>query len=104
MVVPMLAPKITPMACANVISSALTIPTTMTVVTELDWMILVMRAPTPQATKRFPVMALISFRIRLPATACIPSDMFFIPSRNMPNPPSTSKAILAIRWDSIHSP
>jgi hypothetical protein len=36
MVVPMLAPKITPMACVSVIIALLTSPTTMTVVMELD--------------------------------------------------------------------
>ncbi|OPZ96689.1 MAG: hypothetical protein BWY71_01857 [Planctomycetes bacterium ADurb.Bin412] len=100
-VVPILAPSITPMACVKVISSALTIPTTITVVTELDWMTEVMMAPIPQATSRLLVTALISLRILFPATACIPSDMFFMPSKNIPSPPITPKTIFKMISNSI---
>ena len=47
-------------------------------------------APTPQATKRLSVTVLINFRSLSPAIACIPSDMFFIPSKNNPSPPMTA--------------
>jgi hypothetical protein len=50
--------------------------------------------PTMMAKKRLPVTVLISRRRLLPATACIPSDMDFMPKRKMPSPPINSPA----RW------
>ncbi len=89
-VVPMLAPMITPIACVSFMTPLLTNPTTMTVVIELDWTTQVTMTPTSSAKKRLPVTAPIIRRRLLPATACIPSDMFFMPSRKMPRPPINS--------------
>ncbi len=52
-VVPILAPIMTPTACVNVSNPALTNPTTITVVAELLWIIAVMAAPISTATNRF---------------------------------------------------
>ena len=92
----MLAPRMTPIACRNVITPALTKPTSMTVVTELDWISDVTAAPVPQAINRLSVTALIILRSRLPATACMPSDMFFMPSRKIHRPPTTQDAISTV--------
>ncbi len=40
------------------------------------------------ATTRLSVARLIQRRNRLPATACMPSDMFFMPNKKMPKPPT----------------
>ena len=82
------------MPWVNVMNPALMNPTTMTVVTELDWTRQVTRVPTPQALMRFSVTEAISLRSRSPAMACSPSDMFFMPSRKMPRPPITLKPML----------
>ena len=84
----MLAPMITPMPCANSMTPLLTNPTTITVVTELDCTTVVTTTPTIVAAIRLFVTALIMCRRPAPATACIPSDMFFMPSRNSPSPPT----------------
>ena len=94
--VPIFPPIITPIACLSVMTLALTIPTTITVVTELDWIIPVIAAPTPQATMRLSVTLLINFLSFSPAIACIPSDMYFIPRRNNPKPPTTWTIIFRI--------
>lgn len=94
MVVPMLAPIMTPTAWDSSITPLLTKPTTITVVTELDCTMQVTSTPTVVANKRLLVTAPINLRRLLPATACIPSDMFFIPSRKIPRPPTNSKIIL----------
>ena len=93
MVVPMLAPMMTPMAWRRAMKPLLTSPTTITVVTELDWTQQVTKVPTVQAISRLSVTALIILRKRSPATACMPSDMFFMPSRKMPSPPTTVNRI-----------
>ena len=76
-------------------------PTAMTVVTELDWMMLVTSVPTPVASSRLLVTELISLRSRSPATACNPCDMFLMPSRNMPNPPRAPNSISRTRFEFI---
>ena len=63
----------------------------MTVVMELDWTTQVTKMPTTTARKRLFVTAAIMRRKLLPATACIPSDMFFMPSKKIPNPPISPK-------------
>src|SRR5690606_18095161 len=68
-------------------------PTTMTDVMELDCTTQVTTVPTMTARNRFPVAALIILRSPDPATACIPSDMCFMPIRNRPRPPTNSEAI-----------
>ena len=54
-VVPIEAPRITPMVCTSVIMPASTKPTSMTVVALLLWMLTVTRMPTMAAKRRFPV-------------------------------------------------
>ncbi len=87
-VVPMLAPMITPMACDNCIAPLFTNPMTITVVIELDCTTQVTTTPTVVAKKRLLVTAPIILRRLEPATACMPSDICFMPSRKMPNPPT----------------
>ena len=55
-VVPMFAPKITPIAWLNVRISAFTKLTTITVVAPEDWMIAVTHIPQRRAVKRLPVI------------------------------------------------
>ena len=55
-VVPMFAPKITPMACVSVKISAFTKLTTMTVVAPEDWMTAVTPIPVRTAASLFPVI------------------------------------------------
>ena len=78
-VVPMLAPMMTPMDCARVISPAFTKLTTMTVVALDDWMSAVMRIPVSTPITRFLVMAARMLRRRSPANFSRPSDIVFIP-------------------------
>ena len=78
-VVPILAPIITPAACARLISPAFTKPTTITVVALLLWITAVTMAPIPTPNKRL----LVTFsRIRFspsPAAFSNPSPINFIP-------------------------
>ncbi len=55
-VVPMLAPKITPTDCCNVKRPAFTNVTTITVVAPDDWITIVMKRPVKRPLKRFPVI------------------------------------------------
>jgi hypothetical protein len=66
-VVPMLAPKITPMDWTKVIRPALTNETTMTVVAEELWINTVMKIPVRTATKRFFVIIFRMFLSLSPA-------------------------------------
>ena len=81
----------TPTACIKPITPLLVKPTTITVVMELDWTTQVTMVPTKMANQRLPVTVLISRRKLLPATACMPSDMCFMPSKKMPKPPTNSQ-------------
>ena len=94
-VVPMFAPKMTPIACISVIRPLLTNPTTMTVVAELDWMMQVTPMPTRMPTSLLSVTAWIQRLSLLPASACMPSERSFIPRRKMPRPPRTVWVISA---------
>ena len=67
-VVPTLAPRMTPIDWLSVSNPAEMKPTTSTVVTEDDWMTAVMRAPAIAAVKRFLVSRASSFFMLLPAT------------------------------------
>ena len=79
MVVPMLAPMITPTAWDRFNTPALTKPTTMTVVAPLDWMIAVINAPNATARNRLLVSIPRKLLILLPAVFCMPSAMIFMP-------------------------
>ena len=87
MVVPILAPMITPTACVRFRTPALTKPTTITVVAPLLWIIAVIRAPSATARSLLFVSIPRKLLILLPAVFCIPSAIIFIPYRNIPRPP-----------------
>ena len=100
-VVPMLAPMITPKACMMFISPMFVNPTTITVVIELDWTMHVTSVPIPTAMNRLRVARLIIRRRRGPATNCTPSDMYFMPRRKMPSPPMACSSTLSSKLDVI---
>ena len=81
MVVPMSAPKMTPMAWDRDIMPAVTNPTSITVVTDEDWITAVMLAPVRSPETRLLVRRpRISF-MRFPATAFKASDIWSMPKR-----------------------
>ena len=86
-VVPMLAPRMTPMAWWRFISPALTKPISMTVVAEEDWMRAVIPAPEATAVNRLAERASSTFLTLSPATCWRPSDMVRMPKMNTANPP-----------------
>ena len=87
-VVPMLAPKMTPNDWYRFSSPALAKPTTITVVALEDWMMLVTSVPQAVAAKRLAVAMPKSWRIFSPDTFCRPSLIIFIPNRKMAKPPN----------------
>ena len=95
-VVPTFAPMMTPMAWCRSIRPEFTRPMTITVVMEDDWTRHVTPVPTPVAMMRLSVTALIILRSLEPAIACMPSERFFIPMRNMPRPPMIEKTMSEI--------
>ena len=72
-VVPMSAPRITPIVWRSVRRPADAKPTSMTVVALDDWRIAVAPAPTASALRRFPVRVERMCRSRVPAARCRPS-------------------------------
>ena len=94
MVVPIFAPQITPIACCSSIRPALTNPTTITVVTELLWIVHVTKIPTATAIRRFAVNALTACLSLSPAIFCRESDMACIPYMNNPSPPIVLKIMV----------
>jgi hypothetical protein len=89
MVVPRLAPMITPIDWIKVSRPALTKETTSTVVADDDWTSEVVKKPVKMPLKRFPVMVDSAWRMRLPASRCTASDRIFIPNRKTPRAPRT---------------
>ena len=79
MVVPILAPMMTPMDSVNDSSPAFTKLTTNTVVADEDCTKLVMVKPVNTPLNRLEVMELRMLRIFAPATFCMPSLMTFMP-------------------------
>ncbi|MPM70408.1 hypothetical protein SDC9_117363 [bioreactor metagenome] len=94
MVVPMLAPIITPTDWLKFIMPALTRPTTITVVALLLWIIAVIAVPTKTAKNLFRVRTSSSFFILSPAAFCKASDITFMPYRNMAKPANKPSIIL----------
>ena len=92
-VVPMLAPIMTPMDWASVISPAFTKLTTITVVALDDWINAVMRIPVSTPITRFLVMAARMLRRRSPANFSRPSDIVFIPNKNNASEPTSEKML-----------
>ena len=87
-VVPIFAPKITPMAWVRVRISALTKLTTMTVVAPDDWIIAVTAIPVITAANLLPVIFSRSFWRFLPAPFWIPFESIFIPKRRRQREPT----------------
>lgn len=94
-VVPTLAPMMTPIDCDIVISPADTKPTTSTIVTDELWITEVTKAPLIAAENRFLVSFDNSVFIWSPAAALRPSDICSMPNRNSASPPNSSIAILS---------
>ena len=92
-VVPMLAPIITDMACANVSKPALTKDTVMTVVAVDDWTETVTSIPVRTPVKRLVVIAPSTCRNCGPANFCKASLMDFIPNMSSAREPNNLKII-----------
>jgi hypothetical protein len=86
-VVPIFAPMITPIDWVRLRSPALTKDTTITVVAEDDWIIVVTAAPVSTPTNRFLVIKFKALWSRSPAACCIPSLITFIPYKKRHIPP-----------------
>ena len=86
-VVPILAPMITPTACVSFIMPELTKPTTMTVVADEDWIVAVTKAPSSNAFILFSVSFSKTFSSFPPESITRPSPMVFIPYKNRASPP-----------------
>ena len=97
MVVPMLAPMITPTAWRSVIMPEFTKPTTITVVAEEDCITAVMTPPTSTPKMGLDVRRSKMRFIRLPAAASKPEPIICIPYRKSPRPPSSiNKFVIVI--------
>ena len=95
-VVPMLAPMMTEMACANVSKPALTNDTVITVVAVLDCTEAVTTEPVNRPVKRLEVMAPKAWRNCGPAIFCRASLMDFIPNMRSASEPSMVKNVSII--------
>ena len=92
-VVPILAPKIKPIAWARVSNPALIKPMTITVLALDDWITQVTSAPEIIATKRLEENIRRMVRILSPATRCRPSLIIFMPKINIASPPKTCSIV-----------
>ena len=95
-VVPMFAPKITPMACWSDRRPAFTKPTVITLVAEELWMSIVTVPPASIAATRLRVTYASMAFILSPATWVSPSDMRPMPYTNIARPPNTVAVNCAI--------
>ncbi len=91
MVVPRLAPMMTPMAWVRLSSWAWTKLTTMTVDAEEDWTTQVMKKPVATPAKRLVVMELMMARSLSPESFRMDSLMSFMPKMKMPRAPRTCR-------------
>ena len=99
-VVPILAPMITEMACANVSKPALTNETVITVVAVDDCTDAVTNIPVNKPVKRLVVMAPRTWRNWGPAIFCSASLIDFIPNINKAREPRSLKRIqIDIKWN-----
>lgn len=87
-VVPILAPIITPIACDSLIIPEFTKPTTITVVADDDWITAVTKAPSMMALKGLEVIFSRIRSRRLPDSFSRPCPIAFIPNRNSASPPT----------------
>ena len=90
-VVPMFAPMMTEMACANVSSPALTNETVMTVVAVEDCTEAVTTVPVSRPVKRLVVIAPKACRSAGPAIFCRASLIDFIPNISRASEPKSLK-------------
>ena len=95
-VVPMLAPRMTPIAWVRPIKPALTKLTTITVVADELCMMMVIRRPVIMDMNRFFVISLRMAFILSPADFCKPSLRSFIPKRKRPRLPTIWKKITMV--------
>ncbi len=88
-VVPRFAPIMTPMDSLRVKSLAFTKLTTITVVAELDWIMVVTPNPDNMPLTLLPVIECIIALNLSPLNACREALINFIPKRNKPKLPKT---------------
>ena len=101
MVVPILAPITTPIDSRRESKPALTKLTIITVVAEDDWIIAVIKIPVKTPFILEEVIAAKIFRSFEPATFCKDSLIIFIPNKNIPKEPiSSRKSIILNSIDS----
>jgi hypothetical protein len=74
------------------------------VVIEIDWTTQVTTVPSVVAMRRFLVTARIIRRRVFPATACIPPDVFLMPGREVPPPPTRVRTELESAVASMQYP
>ena len=86
-VVPIFAPKSTPIAWPSSIRPAFAKPTTIASVADELWITAVTSVPTSIAKNLLLVIFCSRVLSLLPAASSRPSPMFFIPMRNSPRPP-----------------
>ena len=97
-VVPILAPKITEIACGSVIRFAETNPIVITVVALDDCNTAVTKAPASAPITGFFVKKPRIFFIFSPAAFCKASDMLFIPYKNNASPPINPNKIFTLSF------
>ena len=86
-VVPSVAPMMTPIACANVSSPALTKPMTVRIAAVEDCTSAVKTTPDTIALNRPEISLCSALRSESPARSFRPSVRWWMPSRNRPRPP-----------------
>ena len=91
-VVPSVAPTMTPIACGRVTSPALTKPMTVRLAAVEDWIAAVNSTPDTIALKWPPTSLCRVRRSASPARPFKPSVRWWIPSRNRPSPPTSVTA------------
>ena len=102
-VVPTLAPMMTPIEPTRSSKPALTKLTTITVVAEELWIMVVINRPVITPFTRLDVIAVRMVLILLPATFCKASLIIFIPKRNTPNDPvSYTHLLQALIYRKMH--
>ena len=98
MVVPILAPITTPIDSRRESNPALTKLTTITVVAEEDCMIAVISRPVKTPFILEEVMAAKIFLSFEPATFCNDSLIIFIPNKNIPRDPMSSRKSTGVNF------
>ena len=102
-VVPILAPRIIPVACIRFISPEFTKLTTITVVALDDWMIAVKIIPTSSPINLFFVKTARILLILAPAAFSRLSLIWLIPYKNSPSPPNRENIVIIFICFSFYS-